>query len=136
MSSSSKKRAELLGKPFGTASAILRKSLLYELAKKLSMLSCYRCGSDIKGVDEFSIEHKTAWMSSEDPVATFYDVDNIAFSHRSCNSAAAARPNRVYKDKKERSRAAFKRYYANDASRDKFLEKKRTRYRNSVADQI
>ena len=36
-----------------------------------------------------SIDHKTPWLHSEDPRGLFFDIDNIAFSHKSCNYSAA-----------------------------------------------
>lgn len=43
--------------------------------------------------DTFSIEHKEAWLDSEDPVGMYFDLDNISFSHHSCNVRAARRTN-------------------------------------------
>ncbi len=125
MDQNEKKRA-LLGMPFGTATGKLRKALLFKLAGLQGMLNCYRCAKAIESVDDFSIEHKTAWASSTDPVKTFFDVENIAFSHPGCNSRAAANPRKTYKDAAERSRAGFSRYY--EKHREQFLSRKRDRY--------
>lgn len=57
---------------------------------------CYRCGGPIERVEELSIDHKEAWMGASDPVQSFWDLENIAFSHSSCNSAAAMRPHKKY----------------------------------------
>ena len=35
--------------------------------------------------DTYSVEHKTEWLYSEDPVNAYFDMANIAFSHRKCN---------------------------------------------------
>jgi len=83
------KRKELLGMSFGTARARLERALLYEMAIKLGMDSCFRCSKKIESVAEFSIEHKIGWQLSSDPVQTYFDMANIAFSHRTCNSNAA-----------------------------------------------
>ncbi len=45
----------------------------------------------IESVDEFSIEHKTDWQNSKKPIKNFFDVENIAFSHLSCNCAHSRR---------------------------------------------
>ena len=37
-------------------------------------------------VDDFTIEHKKFWLHSEDPVGLYFDEDNLAFSHATCNS--------------------------------------------------
>lgn len=81
----------LLGMPYGTACARLRKALLYECASRLGLCVCFQCGEPIEDVESFSIDHKEAWMSANDPVDAFFNLDNIAFSHLSCNIKAASR---------------------------------------------
>ena len=49
---------------------------------------CHRCSENILHLEELSIDHVKSWMKSDTPVDTFFDLDNIAFSHLSCNSAA------------------------------------------------
>ena len=78
-----------------TASNRLKKNLLFEFAKRLDMHWCYQCGAEIEDCDKFTVEHKTPWLHSEDPKGLFFDIDNIAFSHKSCNYRAA----RVSKEK-------------------------------------
>ena len=73
----------------GTASNRLKKNLLFEFAKRLDIHWCYQCGAEIEDCDDFTIEHKTPWLHSEDPRGLFFDIDNIAFSHKSCNYKAA-----------------------------------------------
>ncbi len=89
---SNAEKTKLLGMPHGTASNKLRKMLLFRFAGALGWLGCYRCDQGtIKSIDDFSIEHKEPWMSAEDPVKAFFDLDNIAFSHLSCNAGVANR---------------------------------------------
>lgn len=88
MSDTAKRNARLLGKSFGAACTELKKRMLFHFAKKLGMDTCYRCGKPILTVAEFSIEHKKGWRGAPDPKAAFYDLNNIAFSHLSCNSSA------------------------------------------------
>jgi hypothetical protein len=38
-----------------------------------------------------SIDHKNPWQAAADPKASFFDLDNIAFSHLRCNSGEANR---------------------------------------------
>ena len=73
----------------GTASNRLKKTLMFELAKKLDMHWCFQCAAEIEHSDDMSLEHKTPWLHSEDPKGLFFDIDNIAFSHKSCNYRAA-----------------------------------------------
>ena len=85
----SARKSQLLGMPFGTANGRLRKQIMFHLVQRLGLDICYRCNKEISVVSEFSLEHIKAWQSSEDPVQTFFDLNNIAFSHHSCNVAAA-----------------------------------------------
>jgi len=83
------KKTKQLGMNPSTASNRLKKNLLFEFAKRLDMHWCYQCGAEIEDCDDFTIEHKTPWLHSEDPRGLFFDIDNIAFSHKSCNYKAA-----------------------------------------------
>lgn len=82
------KKQEQLGMPIGTAAHRLRKSLLWKYAQKCGDTTCFQCGKPIETIDEFTVEHKVPWLDSDDPVGLFFDLDNIAFSHHSCNVAA------------------------------------------------
>jgi len=73
----------------GTASNRLKKTLMFELAKKLDMHWCFQCAAEIEHSDDMSVEHKTPWLHSEDPKGLFFDIENIAFSHKSCNYRAS-----------------------------------------------
>ncbi len=89
---SNAEKAKLLRMPYGTANGRLRKMLLFKLAGELGRLDCYRCDAEmIDSIEDFSIEHIEPWMSAEDPVEAFFDLDNIAFSHITCNVGAANR---------------------------------------------
>lgn len=69
--------------PFGTASGRLKKAIMLSLIRHLGMDDCHRCGKAIASPEELSIDHIVDWLGVD--VALFWDVDNIAFSHRSCN---------------------------------------------------
>jgi hypothetical protein len=128
MKANNEKKRALLGIPYGTANARLKKALLFSLAKRLGLTYCYRCGAVIETIDDFSIEHKKAWASAVDPIAAFYDIDNIAFSHLICNISAATRPNKIYNDSKEQKRVAAARFYSIPENRERHLRKKREAY--------
>jgi len=107
-----KRESELFGMSVGAANNKLRKQIMFDLAKRLNLHFCYRCGHEIVHVDQFSVEHMNAWRIASDPVVAFFDLNNIAFSHLRCNSAAARRsPQKKYADAKERKRVQFQRYY-------------------------
>ena len=91
MKANDKKKLIQLGMPHGTAVHKLRKSVIFMLLKKLNANFCHQCSAEIESEDELSIEHKTPWLDSDNPVKNFFDLDNIAFSHLSCNVAAARR---------------------------------------------
>lgn len=80
------KKETQLGMNPSTASHRLVKDLLFKFAVD-SGHKCFRCGGELdRGT--FSIEHKIPWLDSEDPVALYFDLENIAFSHNSCNVGA------------------------------------------------
>lgn len=84
-----KEKSKQLGMNHGTASHRLRKDILFFLLQETGKDICFQCGKEITQVGELSIEHKIPWLHSKDPVGLFFDLDNIAFSHLSCNSAGA-----------------------------------------------
>lgn len=83
-------RNEILGISYSTACNQLRKNLLFDLAGRLNLLVCYRCNESILAPRELSIDHKKAWLEFESS-DLFWDLDNLAFSHLSCNSGASRR---------------------------------------------
>jgi len=87
--SNNENKYKLLGEPHGTAVAKLKKSLLFKFVKELNLDTCFRCGEKIDDISNFSIEHKIDWQSAKNPIETFYDLDNIAFSHLKCNIVSA-----------------------------------------------
>ena len=91
---SNKNKDALLGMPHGTANNRLRKGIIFYLAGKANLLSCFRCGILIEQVKDLSIEHKNPWQQSNDPVKDFFDINNIAFSHLSCNCKASVHVNK------------------------------------------
>jgi hypothetical protein len=80
-----KKKSCLLGENYSTACYKLRKIIMFNLARRTGEDSCYRCGKIIRTIEEFSIDHIEQWIKAEDPHESFYDLNNIAFSHLSCN---------------------------------------------------
>lgn len=84
-----KKKTKQLGMNPGTAFHRLRKSILFSFAQKLGFNWCYQCATEIKDISKFTIEHKKPWLDSGNPSEDFFNLDNIAFSHASCNYSAA-----------------------------------------------
>ncbi len=77
------RESEFIGMPFQTANHRLRASILFSLVVRCGDDICFRCGEKITNPKDLSVEHKKEWMGES--VALFWDLDNIAFSHRSCN---------------------------------------------------
>lgn len=73
-----------------TASGRLVKDLLWNFIKLNGQDTCSKCGEEM-GRHDFSIEHITPWLDSEDPFGLFFDLENIAYSHLSCNVGARRR---------------------------------------------
>lgn len=84
------KKAKQLGMNPSTASGRLVKDLLWNFVGECGLDSCYRCGMPMRR-DTFSIEHIDPWLDSEDPVGLYFDIGNISYSHKSCNSKEVRR---------------------------------------------
>lgn len=95
MDKCNRKKNEQLGMPLGTASAKLRKSILFNLLKDSGKNICYQCGKMIDSEEELSIEHKVPWLDSDNPKELFFSLSNIAFSHLKCNIGAARHPKSI-----------------------------------------
>ena len=87
MNKSNDKKSKQLGINFSTAQNRLKKKILFMLIKRLKLDECYRCKKLIVESSDLSIDHKKAWLDKY--TRLFWDLGNIAFSHRSCNSSAA-----------------------------------------------
>lgn len=77
------RKSAFLGMAFGTANHRLRKALLFRYIQRAGDDICFACGERIESVDDLSIEHKEPWEGRS--VDLYWDLDNIAFSHRQCN---------------------------------------------------
>ena len=82
-------KTEQLGMSIGTASNQLRKLIIFNLIQQLNQDICFQCGEKIQSINELSIEHKVPYLHSKNPKELFFDLNNVAFSHLSCNCASA-----------------------------------------------
>jgi len=64
----------------------LTRRVLFRFIQEAGLTSCHRCGLALTQSD-FSLDHILPWRNSENAEELFWDIDNIAFSHRGCNSA-------------------------------------------------
>lgn len=83
------RKVKQLGMAPATAMAQLRVRLMLHLLTQLGRDICYRCGERIITAEQLSVEHKTAWLDNDPRL--FWELSNVAFSHRRCNSRAASR---------------------------------------------
>jgi hypothetical protein len=91
------KRFVQLGMSYNTAMARLDRRVLFMLVQKAGLDTCHRCGKKIERVEDLSLEHKQPWLDA-DPTL-FWDLENIAFSHKGCNYAAGRRGKMPGKEK-------------------------------------
>lgn len=111
------RKNEQLGMNYGTASHKLKKSMMFYMAQELGMDTCFQCEKTIQTLEEFSVEHKVPWLDSEDPLAFFFAIENIAFSHLGCNAGAARQPRKKYTTPEER------RLSRNTTARERYSKK-------------
>lgn len=90
------KKDEKLGMSYGKARHQLNRVIIFDLVKKLNLDTCYRCSNKIDKLEDLSIEHKKAWLNSNNPKELYFDTNNIAFSHMNCNREAADHSNKDY----------------------------------------
>lgn len=80
--------SQALGMSFSKARHRLERQILLKLLTDAGNNVCYQCSGTIETVQDLSIEHKQPWRKKH--VELFWDLDNIAFSHFSCNSRAGS----------------------------------------------
>jgi hypothetical protein len=91
-----------LGMKFAKANSRLTRMILFNFAQTNNQDTCFHCRKKIESVDGFSIEHKIPWIDSIDPIKTFFDLNNIAFSHLACNMKAARRHRKYFTVEEEK----------------------------------
>lgn len=94
-----------LGVSPGAARNRLVQSLLFKLVQETDRDICYRCGKRIENEKQLSIEHKKVWFGESDAIQLYFDLDNITFSHLSCNISSSRKGTSV------RSKTGFKGVY-------------------------
>jgi len=74
------KKQMQLGMNPSTASGRLVKDTLWRFIVEANQDNCFQCGEKMER-ENFSVEHKTPWLDSDDPLFLFFDQNNISFSH-------------------------------------------------------
>lgn len=124
---SNHRKHDLLGMNFSTASHQLRRNIMFRLICEAGKDACFRCGKKIETSTELSIEHKEAWMQALNPYDSFFDYENIAYSHLSCNASAASKPHKKHESTEAR-RLANKPEHAANMRKHYTKERRRARY--------
>lgn len=101
------KKQQQLGMNPSTAAGRLVKDILYKFVVDTGQNACYHCGEQMSR-ETFSIEHKEPWLDSENPLGLYFDLENISYSHQSCNSGAARSAKRKYETPEEANQAKLK----------------------------
>ena len=104
-----------------TAQHRLVKDILWKLIVQTNNHICCKCGK-VMTRETFSIEHLIPWLDSDNPIELFFDLDNISFSHLSCNMKDSRRPN------KREDRASYileKRQKNTQRARERYTPEKR-----------
>ncbi len=82
---SNENKAKTLSMPYGTANNQLKKNILFQCLQALGKDFCFKCEEKIESSSSLSVEHIQPWEGREGGRELFFDLDNIAFSHLSCN---------------------------------------------------
>jgi len=84
----------------------MKRRLYFSLIEKAGMNICFQCGKPMT-YEDYSIEHKVPWLHADNALELFEDLDNLAFSHKSCNSKAARRSTKALKKSHTSSKHGF-----------------------------
>ena len=91
------KKSQQLKRSYSTARVKLQKMLLFEFTKRLKLNFYCRCKKEITEINDFTMDHIKPWLNSEDPIGLFCDINNVLFSHLSCNCGCTSMPHRKNK---------------------------------------
>ncbi len=120
------RKKKQLGMNPSTASHRLVKDILWKFIKDTGNNICFQCQGAMDR-ENFSIEHKEPWLDSDDPQGLFFNLDNISFSHISCNISSARRPHKKYQNKEEKNKGMAELARASWSKLTKEEQKKRRR---------
>ena len=88
MNKYSKKKSDQLGVNFSTACHTLRKCVMFSLLQETHKNLCFRCGKLIAKAEDLSLDHKEDWLDKANAKVLFFDLSNVTYSHRRCNTLA------------------------------------------------
>ena len=79
-----KKKNEQLKMDVGTAQSQLKQMILWSLLQETGRTKCFVCKEEMS-LETFSIEHMEPWLDKENAIELFFNLQNISFSHLTCN---------------------------------------------------
>ena len=79
-----KKETEVLGETAAKATRKLWKIFILDLARQAGRDKCFRCNLPIMDPEHLSLDHKQSWRYHSKEL--FWDLDNLALSHKRCNT--------------------------------------------------
>ena len=82
-----------LGMNYQTARMRLVRDLLWRELVNQGKDRCHICGDSMTR-ENFSVSHIDAWREAGDPLASFFDLDNVAYAHYDCNTSESIERNR------------------------------------------
>ena len=85
---------------------------MYYLACQANKNVCRRCNKLIESADEFSIDHIRDWLHSDNPKKLFFDLSNIGFSHKRCNTLAGLDKRTEYRGVTKNTGSKIRQYMA------------------------
>ena len=88
------RKAEQLGMNPGTASVRLVRDMLFKLMADSDLDTCNICREKLTR-DTFSLGHNKPWLDSGDAIDLFFDLSNVSFRHKNCNSGASRNPSEM-----------------------------------------
>ena len=120
------KKREQLGMPLGTAQNRLKKRVFFSLVQRLGLDFCFRCKERILTAEDLSLDHVKDWLDVSTDL--FWDVENTAFSHRTCNSGGRRSPIQRHFTKEAKRQAQrrhnaryMRKVYTPEKRREKFV---------------
>jgi hypothetical protein len=116
-----------LGMNPSTAQHRLLKDIMWDLIVKTNQDTCCKCGCKMTR-ETFSIEHLVPWLDSDNPAELYFDLDNISFSHLSCNIKAARRPEKLPKEEKQRRNNERTRLKYNELTQEEKKSLRKSKY--------
>jgi hypothetical protein len=124
-------KARQLGVSPSAAMAKLVRMFLFQTLSRLNENVCFRCGKVIERLMELSIDHKEPWLHVDPKL--FWDLSNVAVSHKACNSGARRSRPRLYKAGRKEWKASFALMYSDPIKRDKWNARRRELYKFKMA---